>query len=258
MNGFDFIENRLKLLIEKSASYFPWVDKSAELMVRLYESIREIVLEDNQLSNSPPYHFIVKMNPKDLVSWEKFPHWQEDLTVAYEAILNEYGIKLETNPIFDLIAKNSLSKGDINIEAIIEDKPHEKTNAVNYINPNHKDKSSTNSVFPVLLFSNHKDISLSNSVTTIGRRKTNDIVIDDIRISRTHAQIRRTANGYLLFDTASTSGTFVNGDRISQRVLKTGDVISLGGYTFIYLNEKGPVTPKTQSSQINDRKSEKH
>jgi pSer/pThr/pTyr-binding forkhead associated (FHA) protein len=57
-------------------------------------------------------------------------------------------------------------------------------------------------------------------------------------VSRTHAQIRKTPQGFFVFDAGSAGGTYVNGTRVDKRKLKSGDVISLGGHKFIYLNEE--------------------
>jgi pSer/pThr/pTyr-binding forkhead associated (FHA) protein len=54
------------------------------------------------------------------------------------------------------------------------------------------------------------------------------VSFDDTNVSREHAEIRPDGNGYLLIDMASTNGTSVNGELITQRRLADGDVVSLG------------------------------
>ncbi|MBP8857500.1 MAG: FHA domain-containing protein, partial [Anaerolineaceae bacterium] len=71
-------------------------------------------------------------------------------------------------------------------------------------------------------------------VINIGRREDNHLVIEDLRISRTHAQLRARMGKYVIFDLGSTGGTFVNGQRVTQAILAPGDVISLAGLTLIY------------------------
>lgn len=237
MNGLDFFENQIKALIEKSASFFPWVDKSAELMANLYEAIRDtLFLEDMQVHN-PPNRFTVKMNPEDLAVWKKTDNWEANLTEAYHSILNEYGLRLELLPIFDLVADDSFDNGQFRFKAGTEEKTME---TVNIIQATQLTEASIQSSFlkpPVLIFNDRREIALTLSVTNIGRKRTNDIMIDDIRISRIHAQIRRTQKGYILFDTGSTGGTFVNHERIVQRTLNSGDVVSLSGYQFVFSDE---------------------
>ena len=63
---------------------------------------------------------------------------------------------------------------------------------------------------------------------TLGRHDDNTIVVDDHKASRHHALVRVTAEGALLQDLGSTNGTFVNGERISDRVLQPGDVVLVG------------------------------
>lgn len=66
--------------------------------------------------------------------------------------------------------------------------------------------------------------------TTLGREEENDVVITDPGVSRGHAVIVQSGQGYYLRDLSSTNGTFVNQRNISNEdyFLKTGDCIRLG------------------------------
>jgi pSer/pThr/pTyr-binding forkhead associated (FHA) protein len=75
---------------------------------------------------------------------------------------------------------------------------------------------------------------LTCSVLNIGRRPDNQIVIDDPRVSRVHAQVRAIKGRFVIFDLDSKGGTFVNTQRVSQSTLFTGDVINLSGYPMVY------------------------
>jgi len=251
MNGLDFFENQIKALIEKSAAFFPWVDKSAELMANLSEAIRDtLFLEDMQVQ-IPPNRFIVKMNPDDMAVWKATDDWKTNLSRAYLSILNEYGLKLDLLPDFVLVADHSFDIGQFRFEAMAEEK---SMGTVNIIHAAQLSVDQTKSSFlkpPVLIFDNLGEIALSLPVTNIGRKSTNDIVIDDIRISRIHAQIRRTQKGYILFDTGSAGGTFVNHERIVQRTLNSGDVISLSGFQFVFSDEHNMLDVEhSQTDQI--------
>jgi len=75
---------------------------------------------------------------------------------------------------------------------------------------------------------------LTEQVLNLGRRPDNHVVIDDLSVSRNHAQIRAINNRYVIFDLDSTGGTFVNKVRVDQSTLFPGDVISLAGVDLVY------------------------
>jgi len=62
----------------------------------------------------------------------------------------------------------------------------------------------------------------------MGRLETNDIPIQDKKASREHAKIYKQGDQYAIVDLNSSNGTFVNGDKITKRILKPGDVIEVG------------------------------
>ncbi len=63
---------------------------------------------------------------------------------------------------------------------------------------------------------------------TIGRRKDNDIVIDNLAVSGHHARIDAVGEVFVLVDLQSKNGTFVNEQLVASHRLKHGDVISIG------------------------------
>ena len=97
----------------------------------------------------------------------------------------------------------------------------------------------------------------------IGRDATSDWHIEDINVSRTHAEIVQNASGgYDIVDLKSTNGTFLNGNRIRRENLKTGDVIAVAGYARRYTQDglqilEGvdgtPIVAKNISFDIGDR-----
>jgi hypothetical protein len=75
---------------------------------------------------------------------------------------------------------------------------------------------------------------LDQTVVNIGRRSDNDLVVDDSRVSRVHAQLRAIRGKYVISDLDSTGGTRVNGQRVTQQILCSRDVISLAGVPLVY------------------------
>jgi hypothetical protein len=72
-------------------------------------------------------------------------------------------------------------------------------------------------------------IPLESTQLTIGRGLNNDVILEDTRVSRHHAQLRYRARRFWIADLGSTNGTFVNDEQVAERSLRDGDVISLGG-----------------------------
>lgn len=71
-------------------------------------------------------------------------------------------------------------------------------------------------------------------LTTIGRTADNHIVVPLKDVSRRHAEVRMVPNGYLLKDLESPNGTFVNGARITEHLLKDGDLVTVGETVFAF------------------------
>lgn len=72
---------------------------------------------------------------------------------------------------------------------------------------------------------------------TIGRRKDNDIVIENLAVSGHHAKIDSVGDTFVLVDLQSKNGSFVNERLISTHWLKNGDVISIGKHFLVFSTE---------------------
>ena len=86
-------------------------------------------------------------------------------------------------------------------------------------------------------------------IITIGRDESNDVVVDDLMVSRKHAIVRQTSDGMIVGDLFSRNGTFVNGQRIRSADIGEDDVIAVGRSRFrlvgdhlVRTNDDGPVT----------------
>ncbi|MEA2505751.1 MAG: hypothetical protein QOH48_369 [Actinomycetota bacterium] len=76
---------------------------------------------------------------------------------------------------------------------------------------------------------------LDTDVTEIGRHPESDIFLDDITVSRRHAEIRRDATTFSLNDVGSLNGTYVNRERVEEAELHSGDEIQVGKFKLIFL-----------------------
>ena len=78
---------------------------------------------------------------------------------------------------------------------------------------------------------------LEKDVVTCGRDSASDIFLDDVTVSRRHAEIRRDAGGFTIVDSDSLNGTFVNRNRVDQAPLKNGDEIQIGKFKLVIFTE---------------------
>jgi pSer/pThr/pTyr-binding forkhead associated (FHA) protein len=75
---------------------------------------------------------------------------------------------------------------------------------------------------------------LDQPVTSAGRHPANNIVVDDITVSRRHAEFLYERGEFRVFDVGSLNGTYVNGEPIHLAVLTNGDEIRLGKFRLVF------------------------
>jgi hypothetical protein len=72
------------------------------------------------------------------------------------------------------------------------------------------------------------DFTLDRDIFTIGRNVASDIVIDDPMVSRQHARLQRTPDGYKITDLGSSNGLRAGSTPVTEKILRDGDVLSIG------------------------------
>jgi hypothetical protein len=75
---------------------------------------------------------------------------------------------------------------------------------------------------------------LDADVTTVGRSPDSDIFLDDVTVSRRHAEFVRTAQGFLVRDVGSLNGTYVDRNRIEESLLADGHEVQVGKYRLVF------------------------
>ena len=76
---------------------------------------------------------------------------------------------------------------------------------------------------------------IDSDATVIGRHPDSDIFLDDVTVSRKHAEIRRGDDGFGLVDVGSLNGTYVNRERVEEAALASGDEIQVGKFKLVFL-----------------------
>ena len=81
---------------------------------------------------------------------------------------------------------------------------------------------------------------LENDVVSIGRHPESDIFLDDVTVSRRHAEVARAGTGYRLKDVGSLNGTYLNRQRIEEEAaLANGDELQIGRFKLVFLGTGG-------------------
>ena len=235
-NPIDLIESKIKEIIESSATLFPWMDEHAVSAHRLVEAFQSFINStEDDMQQLLPTRFNIVMSPQECSRWKNQPDWENAILHTLSDTAHELGCKFEHTPVLALTGDPSLNYSEVYIEAVTPLEPLGETNAV----PISQEKLLARSPgeFPMkagLILENESIYMISHRVTNIGRRSTNHLVLNDLRVSRTHAQIRFVNAGFIIFDIGSSGGTYINGERITQAHLRSGDVISLAGVKMIF------------------------
>jgi hypothetical protein len=77
--------------------------------------------------------------------------------------------------------------------------------------------------------------AIARPVTTAGRHPDSDIFLDDVTVSRRHAEILADADGFRVRDVGSLNGTYVNRERIDEAPLVHGDELQIGKFKLVFL-----------------------
>jgi hypothetical protein len=91
---------------------------------------------------------------------------------------------------------------------------------------------------------------LTEQVVNIGRDPSNQVHLEDPRVSRMHAQLRLIQGKFVIFDLDTLGGTFVNDVAVSSHILNPGDVIRLAGVPLVYGLEETMPTSLTQELPV--------
>lgn len=75
---------------------------------------------------------------------------------------------------------------------------------------------------------------LDEDLVVVGRHPDSDIFLDDVTVSRRHAEFHRDSSGFDVVDVGSLNGTYVNRDRIDQVRLKDGDEVQIGKFRLVF------------------------
>ena len=185
-----------------------------------------------------PNHFWVTLSEQDLAPLEYHqPDFADQLAENVRQMIVQMGLRMDMPPRVLLQGIVDLPAHEIRVIArwIPPDLPAISTSAL----PAAGGHAMSFPRKPFLIVDGRRQIALTSEVVQIGRSRDNDIVADDRRVSRYHAELRwqHETSKFLYRDRNSTGGTNLNGYPIQQCTLEAGDILSLGGVEIIYGEE---------------------
>lgn len=244
MLRLDQLEAKIQRLVEDQlAGILPGIKLEDRIIQRLAMAVRENIVQQKDDRAIAPNEFTL------IVSTDTSPMWKEPSIVeALRKIIvtaaRDVGLRFTTQPNIIITTDDSFSAEEIRVIASHRLEPVADTQGMQMTTTN--DEVEVGDNIPdnaFLIIEGIKVHPLNQPVVNIGRRLENQLVIDDPRVSRNHAQLRAIKGRFVLFDLNSTGGTFVNGQRTSQTVLYPGDVISLAGVALIFGQDNPPPRP---------------
>ena len=245
MLKLDQLEAKIQKLVEDQlAGILPGLRLEDRVIQRLATAVKENIVQQKDDRAIAPNEFTL------IVSTDTSPMWKEQSTIdALKNIITtasrDVGLKFVTQPTIHITTDDTFSAEEIKVIASHKLEPVGDTQGMQTSMGNHEESEATENIpeNAFLIVEGVKVHPLNESVVNIGRRLENQLVIDDPRVSRNHAQLRAIKGRFVLFDLNSTGGTFVNGQRTSQTVLYPGDVISLAGVALIFGQDNPPPRP---------------
>lgn len=240
---FSRFEERVQALVEGGfARLFAGHLKPHEIALRLARAMEDGAILDADGLLAAPNRYIVRLHPDDHAS---LLTTEADLPGALAqdivALAREGGLRLETPPEVILVADGDVDPHGVAVVAEHVSAMHQTTLSltISEQRPTHSTKDTPQLPPAYLVVDGDRYIALDRTVINIGRRRDNTIVLDDRRVSRHHCQLRFRFGQFVLYDLASRGGSFVNGMRVSECVLRSGDVISLAGVKLVYMVDEG-------------------
>ncbi len=226
--SFQHIEKKLRHFFENKVFNIFKNGIVPEISLILADSMINNLRINQEGKKIAPDIYIIHTQNRIAMQIKKSKDWPEKIISAIHAIALENGAELDHIPLIEINKESSTTY----VEVQWQSENRGDTEAVQ-ISPE-IGKTPVDHLTAFLVIDGKPPIPISQAVINIGRQTENDLVIDDPRVSRKHAQIRQSNGIFVIFDLGSTGGTFVNGQVITQHTLKPGDVVSLAGFPFIF------------------------
>ncbi len=215
-------------------------------------------MEDNQFTSDSgevfaPNVYWVYLNPSDYDALRQAQSTlPDDLARSMIDLAERTGLRMPDPPVVEIRSEASIPRKQLSVAAQYVAQNTAPIGQTAEIAPEaveamRQSLHTTSALHSFLILDGRRHVPLAKPVVTLGRALDNDIVIDDMRVSRHHAQLRVRQGHYVLYDTGSSGGTTVNNRPVTECVLGAGDVIGLAGVQIIFGEDAAtPTEPETR------------
>lgn len=214
-------------------------------------------MEDSSSDAGTTNSYIVVLHPSDYGNLlGQNPNLAEDLSIAAWKLGRRYGLSLSTRPIITIEENETCRRHAFQISGKEEPGSLEldTTQVVDRGSFADKALSDLKALDAFLVVQGKRHVALDKPLVTIGRRPDNDIVLDSGSVSRQHAQVRWRFDRFILYDVSNRRRTKVNGEAISERILRPGDVIALSDALLVYGEGNDRYDRQDDDDQIDETK----
>jgi hypothetical protein len=218
----------------------------AKRLIRTMEAHQTISLSKTFVPNS----YVVSLSPSDFAGFEQYRRsLEQELSESVLGAARDRNYTLLAYPTVEIERDEDLPPGDLRVSCALVDASGDEVTgdakALGAVEAGHtmvldrekllREKPRAPKASLAVREGDHRrELTLGPEALAIGRDPQNDIVLDDRRVSRKHAEIRLRLGRYTLYDLQSTNGTYVNGRRVAEVVLSNGDRIGIGGVELQY------------------------
>lgn len=234
MSALSRFEQFMESLVEDSvARLFRSPVQPAEIAKRLERameshqtiSVRRVIV---------PNVYRVFLNPRDFAAFQPIrTEVEREMATYLSELAGERNFTMLEHPRVEMAADPSVPSRTIQVVAETVEPNATGSGSTQVMSATAQIQSSPQIVRRAVLLldtpGGPHPIPLESTLLTVGRGLNNDIILEDTRVSRHHAQLRYKARRFWVTDLNSTNGTYINGERISEADLRNGDVLSLGG-----------------------------
>ena len=236
LNPIDKLERQLQDLIEGAFTrLFRRAIRARDIALLLLRAMEDNASLDRETAAKPyaPDSYTIALHPNSAAQFlAQYPDLPLRLATLLAEMSQESGYQLHAFPSVRVLADGRLEAHQATVIAEHSPASSARTEKIDAVTAEETPREPpTNARLHIVGMG---AVPLAKSVVNIGRESANDVVITDAFVSRHHVQLRKRFGVYTLFDVNSRGGTQVNNSLVSERRLRSGDVIRIGRTDLVY------------------------